>query len=546
LNPIVFKNFAPGIADNPSVNYPPETATRANTWRCIANRTGALVPLPRRQAPFSLPHDAASSTTQIAVVGLFLPPIGLLPSSGGAAFTPNTFPEHELFVGTERLEGGTRTHKLFRYRRYEAPLGTGFDTIKNIATADTSTVFRPSGMGFCTIRSNRADSTQPGCPVVIALWGTGQTNMYLTEFPDDQNQASLTPYDIFANNQFILGLAAHQGRVVTQLATVYNHGPGTVTFMGENLFWSRVNDVTTAQWGRLFNSVLNPTPQVFVPENPSGFAFLTAMSANELFAVKGGHGGMYVTGDLDDPTVVSLPMVTGAELVHTPAVNSIGVTYGNRNSGMWTWTHGDNSQLISPNMNPTFWVVTPTTDLDDFGGICYQLASSDDWILTPNNFLFDTVGKGWWRLEDPGVAQFRFMASNWHFIYAAESYYTNVKDSPIHAFKRESPSRTFTWQSHPIWQSVADIVNVNTIELIAEGQGTVTLTLTALGGDTNSIEVTLADCGYPERFREAFAIRGQYLQLRIDSAGPNDLVPAPTVYSVTLYPFTEQPIGRTL
>jgi hypothetical protein len=138
------------------------------------------------------------------------------------------------------------------------------------------------------------------------------------------------------------------------------------------------------------------------------------------------------------------------------------------------------------------------------------------------------------------------MSANWHFVYAAESYYTNTDDTPVHCFKREDPAPSFSWQSHPIWQSVGDIVNVNNIEVVAEGRGTVALTLTALDGDTRSIEITLADCGFPERFREAFAIRGQYLQLRIRSEAPAAGVPAPTVYSVTLYPHTEQPIGRTL
>jgi len=547
--PIRFADFTPGIADLPGMGYKPETATRANTFRCIANRSGALVPLPRRQVPFALPHDGTTPTEQMAVNGLYVPPVSLLPAPATAAFTPDMFPEHELFVGTERLTAGTRYHKLLRYRRFEAPSGTGYDTLKSVSFADASTTFSPVGMTFAPTRSNRANYAQPGCPVTVILYAFGATNMYLTEFPDDQNQSSLTPWDIYTN-QFFLNCCSHQGRIVVQQATVYNHGPNTITFMGENLLWSWFNDLTVAHWGTwnggdpTVPANFDNTPKVFIPENPSGFAFMVSMSANEIFFVKTSHGGGYVSGSLDTGQVVSLPMVTGAEITHTPAVSPIGVVYGNRRSGVWVWTHGDVATLLSPQMIPDFWVITQGADLDDYGGNAYALASCDDWILTPNNFLYDTTVKSWWRLEDPAVTNWRFVTSQWHYIYTAASFFTNTADSPVSFFKREDLADTFSWQSHPVWESVEDLVHVNDIGLIAEGNGEVTLTLTALNGDTNSITIPLENCGFPERFRERLSIQGKYLQLRIESSSPNAFYPAPTVYSVTLYPYTEAPIGH--
>jgi len=542
---IAFDNFQPGIADLPGINYKPETATRDNTWRCIANHSGALTPLPRRTIPF----DVGDHPDNTACTGLYVPPIGLLPKVNTIDFVNGQYPEHELFVGFEAFSAGTITQSVARYRRYEAPLGQGHDLVKEVTGPapvwQEEFGWHPTGMVFATTRSNRADYSQPGVPVVIILGAGG-----LYEFPDDQAPSTTTPFTIFTS-PWVLNMTTHQGRVLLELMTVYDHGVDTITFMGENMTWSWFNDVTPAHWGTwnggdpTVPANFDGTAKVWSPENPSGFGALASMSANEIFAVKHSHGGLYVSGSLDTGTVVALPMVTGTDISHTPAVTPIGVAYGNRTSGVWVWSHGDASTLISPQMIPDFWVTTPGGDFDEFGGVSYQFATCADWLFVPNNFLYDTTLKSWWRYEDPAVAVYRWVTSQWHFIYAAKSFITAADHQPIAEYKREELTDSFSWQSHPIWQSVADMIAVTETELIAEGQGDITLTLTALNGDTNSITITLEDCGFPERFRERLSIQGKYVQLRIESKSPSTAVPAPTVYSVTLYPFSEAPVGRT-
>jgi len=571
--PIRFSDFSPGIADLPGMGYKPETATRDNTWRCIANHSGALVPLPYRHEPFTLPHHPG--TWGPAVVGVYVPPIPLLPKDPSVSFDTSNYPEHQVFVGVEWVTGtppGTSyiNHELYRYRQFSA--AGGYDLLKSTtnsfapATNFGPNPYRPTGMNFATTRSNRADYSKPGVPVTI-LQGYG----YLSEFPDDQNPTSVTPFDIAtgfypaAGSRLILNMCTHQGRVVLEQILPQDHGPNTITFTGENVTWSFFNDVTPARWGTwnggdpTIPANFDTTAKVFVPENSSGFGCMVSMSANELFFVKTAHGAGYVTGSLDTGQVVSLPMVAGADISQIPAVSSIGVVYGNRTSGIWVWTHGDNAVNISTQLAPNFWTVgysndptSATFDMDDFGGVGYSFATCDDWILTPNNWIYDTAVKSWWRLEDPAVMVNRWVTSQWHYIYTAESYYgiapalpSGYYDTPVHFYKREWKTPTFSWQSHPIWQSVEDLVHVNDIGLVAEGNGEITLTLTALNGDTNAITITLDDCGFPERFRERLSIQGKYLQLRIESASPNAYVPAPTVYSVTLYPFSEAPIGHT-
>jgi hypothetical protein len=461
--------------------------------------------------------------------------MGLLPTGGG--FNPNNYPEHQLFVGIEHVEAGTQYHQLRRYRQYEGT-GGGFDTIKNISAA-TSGTWRPTGMSFGSTRSNRADWRVPGCPVTIACWGTGNTFMYLTEFPDDQNMASATPYDIFSNNIFPLGpLCCHQGRVVLQLATSYNQGPTTITFMGENCVWSNYNDVSTAGW---LGNYTDPEtggpshPTVFVPENPYGLAFMVSMSANEIFAVKG-KGGLYVTGNLGDstttanPTIVSLPMVTGSEILQMPAVNNQGVTYGNRGSGIWQWSHGDNSRPLSAQMSPDFWTLpSPVYPLDDFGGVGYSFTTMDDWIICPHNWVYDTIGNGWWRLEDDTVSRFRYNTCMTHYLYCAESYFSSSYTTPISLYVRENPSPTYSWQSQPLWETLDTLIDIREITLRVRGSGSVKVTCT---GETSSSSVTFNGISalLPVLLRQPIRVQDANIAVRIESTEPTGTGGAPTVY----------------
>jgi hypothetical protein len=525
---IQIKDFSPGISDNPGANYPAGAAQRDATFRCIANRNGALIPLPARTVPLSLPNDNGATPIDghYGLVGLYVPPIPVLPTV--LAFNPNLFPEHELFVGNEWLNGTTRHQRLRRYRRYEGA-GTTGDLIKDVSAADASIHLTPNGMGFGSTRSNRASPTTPGVPVTIAMWVFGSTFNYLTEFPDDQSTAVNTPFDIFTNSVFLLGIVCHQGRTAAQEATAYGQGVNTTTFMGENLIWSNVNDVTAANWN-------TATPQVFVPENPSGFAFLCSMSANELFAPKI-NGGMFVTGDLFNPTVTTLPMVVGSEVSQTPAVTGAGVVYGNGNSGIWVWGHGDTSNLLSPQMTPNFWLLNSTThpEFDVFGGVRYQFSRSDEWVLISNNWLYDLNLNSWWRLEDPNVTQIRMFTTISRFIYGSASFYTNAAPTPISMWERNVPALSYSWQSHPQWDTVDNLVDIREVAIRAQGVGTITVTLTG-ESSTSTIQFQIEN-SLPILVRQPIRIQDANIAVTLVSSSA---VEAPTIHECNLGYFSAQ------
>lgn len=532
LKHITITDFAPGIADEPGAQYPPGQADRTNTFRCISNRDGALSPLPARTTPIPAPAEETSTPPiwGYGINGIYVPPLPLLPSSGATGNPDTANTPHELFVGIDWNDGASRHSRIRRYRVYENP-GTNSDLIKDASWAETpGDNPQPTGLSFGTTRALRSSSSNPGVPIVVILGPYGINNLnYLIQYPDDSTPTLNTPRTI--STAFIGGLCCHQGRIIVQQIDVFGHGLDTITFMGEAVSYTAVNNPSS----------LSSPASVFVPENPSGFAFMVAMSANELFAVKT-KGGMYVSGDVASPVVVSVPMVVGSTVPQTPAVSTIGVVYLSRTGGAWAWQHGDTSNLLSPKLFQDFWALHPA--YGDFFGQQYQLAASDEWVILPNNWIYDTTQQGWWRLEDESVAQIRYFTAYAEYIYGSESFYTNESPNAIHRWVKSGPlADSFSWQAHPFLQTLDTQVEVRSIAVRAIGKGTVTLTVTADDGSHDSAEFVFEDDIYPHLRLDNLAVQGTAITLRIESQGITDGVEAPTIYEIDLGYYESTTVG---
>lgn len=512
-------DFTPGIADDPGASYPPGQAQRTNTFRCISNNEGALIPLPIKTVPaFDVTEESATPPGGgYCITGLYAAPMTLLPTVLGDN-TAVTIP-HELFVGDEWLTGVNHRQRLRRFRVYETP-GTASDLLKDITFADTATTLVPVGMSFGSTRVLRATPTNPGVAVVIALCPFGLANAYLTQFPDDATPTLNNVFDI--STGFVVGFVCHQGRVVVQIATSQGHGVNTITFTAENIIYTPVNNTGS----------LSTPAAVFIPENPSGFQVLVSMSANELFGVKGEGGGLYITGAINDPVVVNLPMITPTHVQQTPAVSRIGVVYGNRESGVWAWQHGDTCKLLSPRMEPEFW----TTHIvrGDYFGNQYGHCINDDWILMSNNWLLDTDTGSWWRLEDTSLVTVRYFTSFERYIYGSKDfYYTNEDPFPIHRWERGTFANSYSWQSQPLAHTLDTRVDVRELTMRARGVGSVVVTFTAQDGTTDNETFTFTDATNPRLKRGNIRVQGDTIVVKIVATGTSGSDAAPTVYDLS-------------
>lgn len=517
---IRFSDFTPGISDVPGVNYRPEQAMRTNTYRCIANRTGALTPLPRQDTAYAgIDYESANPDAGYYLInGFYVPPYTVVPETSTDPVDPDgRF--HPIFLSVSYVKGGNFKEKVELFRFWDNPHTN--TTVKSTSdAAGTNTGAQGFGATFGLTRANQTTPTSPGVPVVVVAWGNlAPARAFVSIFPSDLAPTVDGVFDV--TTAISLPIATvHQGRIVISEVTNYGFGAQGVGATSENLQWTDVGNP----------GALNIV-QSFVPENPNGYAVLHAMSANELFGLKQ-TGATLMVGDLNSPTVSNLPMVPGTIIVQTATPSPLGLIYGSEQSGVWVWQHGDSSTLLSPNLLPNFWMVA--TEL--LAGNRYHFECWDDWIIVPNNWVFDTLTKSWWRLENEATFQITKYGRYDKFLYGAKRTYTHAALTAFYSWRKDLGAASYSWQSQPIWETIDRVFKVREIELVAKGQGTVIATLTASDNSTQSHTFTLANTGFPERFRTNFALQGRYLQLRLVADSGSASVDAPTVFEVMLHP----------
>lgn len=520
MPPIVFSDFKPGIADKPGVNYPPGMATRTNTFRCRCSPTGSLIPGPGHD--FDLSGTAFEGSQPLHgyyCAGIYA--AGPITPSSGTASAAQRF--HELWIATEYdLVTPEKRRRLQRVREFEnSPTTDLIYTFDGGAAVDAGIAWACT---FGQSRGNKTTPTSPGIPVLAIAWGSNiAAACIMYEFPDDTTPTSNTPKSLGTDAALVV---THQGRFVFRYPTAYGHGTNADWVTTENLKWTPVNNPQ----GTI--SVL----QAFYPEIADGYSLMGSMSANELFALKE-TGAVVFIGDLDNPTVYNMPMVVGSggvpisSGVRTP----LGYFYPSRD-GIRSWNHGDSSDNVSPMMDNSFYQIGS----EPFLAQSYTWATIGELVFLSNNFYFDALTRSYWQLEDPSVMQFRWMTSFRQYIYGARTSYTNADPTLIRGYDIEDGADSYSWQSHPIWQSTERILEFREIELIAEGQGSVTVTMFALDGTPKSEVFQLENNGFVERFRRNFSISGKYLQLRIECDSFETGQAAATVHNVTIHPDARQ------
>jgi hypothetical protein len=272
------------------------------------------------------------------------------------------------------------------------------------------------------------------------------------------NPAAPTSYGTFGlsvseNIGFAFG---HQGRICAL------PGTGTTWPTGVTLETFAVLSYTDPAGSVTYGN----QDEIFGPEDPYGFGGVTSVSAGELFMVKMEGGAVVIQGDLNNPTVTQLPAVqsTGPMYGHV-GTDPNGSYYCSMDGGAWVWNGGNASTKISnqiddsfyqiPNPPPQFFSNGVQVGVRPYGYFCLRWGP---WMLFSNNWIYNTLSGGWWRLYDPSVASFFYYTQGFrpHNLYAANP--TPATDSTPFAFQFdfESPSNTYTWQSLAIRPSAAD------------------------------------------------------------------------------------------
>lgn len=529
LKQLVFDNFQPGIVSqtrnvSSQLLAQPGIAQESGTYRCIALPTGALAPLPRASSSLSIPSPAAGAFGSLFVV-TGLEAVGQVYSASSYVSLPD-----ELHVGIEWGDSAGSNPSRFSWyaiRSHDA----------NTVQLATDSSLAAAGGGrthpFFLARTRlKSTSAARANETIAASWLSEDGGKHLWFWPNPTNPSSTTP--VSSSTTKAGPILSHDGSIILFEFKSNTRGTGVSI---SNEFVHHTAPPLTSQLG--------DQGMVFTPNNPSGYGAWISTARGELFLVKPRGGAAVVSGELTtpNPSVGIIPFVPSTGLLLQQAIGTeLGIIYCSTES-VYLWD-GQLATNISPQLadgfflrgNPSVSVFAPRLYNHQY----LQYASWGDWAIFPNNYLFDTNGKGWWKLEDPTVASYQVFTSSSDptAIWATTGSYAPLATNQLARFTTTLPASTYSWLSHPITVSSDRYVDIREVEIIAiAASGTtssVTIELTNTDGTTRSETFILTQSNQPMRIRKTTYAKGYNVIMKILSASNQVGVAAPVVLSVSL------------
>ncbi|MFG0329851.1 MAG: hypothetical protein ACF8PN_08140 [Phycisphaerales bacterium] len=556
-------DFRGGIFDSLALQRPPGQAQREGTFQCMTDDAGALVPAPRLAATITRdPADLGSPTLlneQFRISGIY----------GNAPVYSFTDPDDynttgpdenhtEIFMALEWWTSPGDLHlEVARYRRnLETPVWEQVWT-RNYPTGTYDVRTRPRNCVFFSQLSNPSDPLSGG-PRVVAWVFSANARV----FPDPANPTvSATvplPADAVGDPQPFVdptwGLG-HQGRfVILPLYVTGDGSNGQVYVSSETGYWTPPNDHSQRDPNlSLWFNILGGY------EEGSGYGALASLTADELFLVKLRGGAIFIAGDLNSPDEVrTLPYVrsTGMSLCDGTRCY-LGYAYPVDSSGVWLWSGGDTSEHVTKHLNGEFWRPTPVApayppegedpSATGWGHGNTQATWWNEFSLFPNNWMWDTDHRGWWRLLDPDFIEVHKWTSDerGRLAWGAPSGFTTVTDPVAYEFSRDAGATLWQWRSHPLTHTVDREYRVTDVIISGYGKGKVAVAFEDPNtrAEIGEVVVEFDDDERIQKKRVETNAVGSSLIMRIlsvgadhdESKGSIDLaatVDAPTVVSV--------------
>lgn len=530
-------DFRSGIHTAVAPGRPPGTAQEAGTFQCYASTAGSLIPTPRVVSRiYRDPSDFSDPTLlceQFRIGGVF----ANNPVNSTDANNINTYGvdecHTELFVAVEYWTGTANSAVQYldvsRYTRNKTSPAWESVWSRTYATDTYNSNNRPHNCWFASQRSNSASVLESG-PMVVGFVYNGNAR----SFPDDTNTSVTGTVALPADevDDPIAGvkpwqLIGHQGRDVIFPLYYTGDGDDQRYASSECAYWTPVNNVMIID-PNLSSNYFNILGGY---EHGSGYGVLASLTANELFLVKTVGGGLFVSGDLNTPTARSLPYMRSTGLAfNNGCITPLGFIYVADSSGVWMWGGSDTAEHITPHLRPDFW--RPSTlvpeysesqSLAGWGHGYTQSATFNEFTFLPNNWMWDTDEKGWWRVLDPEVVPIhRWVADERGLLFwGAPSGFTTGTDPVLWEFSRRFSATMFSWRSHPMEPTIEQVTRCDEIVVCGQGLGRVRVTVTTAedpDGET-STEVEFTDAARTQIHRAPINVSGTGLTFTVESFG---------------------------
>lgn len=523
-------------------------ATVENTYRCVGDPDGGLVPFPR----------ATAATATIAPLGFtFHPtwlgmylldavmvPWGNVLEGGTASFsaqqlmrvftlwgmiasTTGADPYYKMvlcrmydyfttgtkdvlwessnnaatYLGANTLvtmQGGNMISLLTSGSAHSAPV-----TQSDLITAVGGCVHMPVDHAVAAIVAPEAGQTTFDTDVSVNYpTGVAAGTEYAAGFPwiypnpTTLNTVYIPQSDIAAIIAGYRYAINHQGRFVSLAYASRSSGSAIGSSIVDVIYY---NPPLDAQ-GLIFTTGLGS----FAPadDNITGpISFGVSASVDELLLVRESGGGVLLRGDLDNPTVQKLPGIESTQGVTcVPVTTPIGIVYGTR-LGVYAWSGGDTARKLSEQLDGMFW--------DHSGGKPYsgnrgRFGYWNPFVFTPNNWCMDTRTNAWWRSENTATRVYNVYLSNPTTGELFAFPWVNTASAPMYyTYAAATLAQSWSWQSQPLVESRDRVLAVRELELVVSPGTNV--------NTDQSIAVTVTgydDTGAPTTATKTFTFSG--------------------------------------
>jgi hypothetical protein len=384
-------------------------------------------------------------------------------------------------------------------------------------------------------------------------------NFGLYLYPDPANPSTYSNF-AYTGTDYVGFAFGHQGRVVAlpMDPIAWATQPGTTYAVFDTISYS--DPANSETYGN--------QNEVFGPENPYGYGGITSVSAGELFMIKCRGGAIVVQGDLNQPTITTLPAVKSTGPIYGQiGTDPNGSYYCAEHEGAWVWNGGNSSQKISTQLDDDFFVINdqppslpgdsgfPGQGIQAFGYFCQRWGP---WMMFSNNWVYNTGSGGWWRLYDPNVASFFFYTIGYHpdVMYAAVPAPATDTTPFIFKFDRTVPSNNYTWQSLPIRPNAQDrtidvrSVTVRAANVTLDTNAQIAVYLIDSQGNTHQAGTTwtlssTTTAVQIQNFNIGRAQTGSLEDIRLRAVVSATSAGAPVIYDFTVSYRTREQAGRT-
>lgn len=292
----------------------------------------------------------------------------------------------------------------------------------------------------------------------------------------------------------------------------------------------------------------------FVEENTSGIGVMASMSADELIVIKHQGGGFLLRGSVESPTITKLPFIESTYgIVSSPALTPLGLIYGSRN-GVFAWTGGETSQHVSPQLDGFFWNHAPNTK---YQGHQARFDWWHPWVMVPNGFMLDSRHNSWWRLDNPAdhepynvyrvSQQGRLYAFPWRLTSTANLLWNQASPDVL--------TSSWSWKSQPLVETREQTFKLRDITVLAtatDPNSTITVTVSGFnqaGALVTIPPVVIALSDISDRPQLVMRDLGQqaesltYIQVRLEGLCPT--LTAPKLHSISFGVLDDKPARKS-